>query len=61
LWIAKFPSKNDSIGKAAWEYLAYLLAIESGIQMSSCIIEKIADKIGVSRSEKEIMRNAFRC
>lgn len=44
LWIAKFPSKNDSIDKAAWEYLAYLLAIESGIQMSSCIIEKITGK-----------------
>ncbi|MEA3452437.1 MAG: HipA N-terminal domain-containing protein [Bacteroidota bacterium] len=23
LWIAKFPSKNDVIDKAAWEYLAY--------------------------------------
>lgn len=44
LWIAKFPSKNDSIDKAAWEYLAYLLAIESGIQMSSCTIEKITGK-----------------
>ena len=23
LWIAKFPSKSDTIDKAAWEYLAY--------------------------------------
>ncbi|MEN6453096.1 MAG: hypothetical protein ABFD10_02490 [Prolixibacteraceae bacterium] len=23
LWIAKFASKNDTINKAAWEYLAY--------------------------------------
>jgi serine/threonine-protein kinase HipA len=22
-WIAKFPSKNDTIDKAAWEFLAY--------------------------------------
>ena len=41
LWIAKFPSKNDSIDKAAWEYVAYLLALESGVTMSPCKIEKI--------------------
>ena len=27
LWIAKFPSKSDTIDKAAWEYLAYELAV----------------------------------
>ena len=42
LWIAKFPSKNDTIDKGAWEYVAYLLALEAGITMSSCKIEKIA-------------------
>lgn len=42
LWIAKFPSKNDTIDKAAWEYLAYLLATKSGINMAPCRIEKIA-------------------
>lgn len=42
LWIAKFPSKNDSIDKAAWEYLAYKLAVKAGIQMSECRIEKIS-------------------
>lgn len=40
-WIAKFPSKNDTIDKAAWEYLAYQLAIQSGIDMAECKIEKI--------------------
>jgi serine/threonine-protein kinase HipA len=40
-WIAKFPSKNDTIDKAAWEYLAYQLAVEAGITMSDCKIEKI--------------------
>lgn len=44
LWIAKFPSKNDTIDKAAWEYLAYLLATKAGINMSPCRIEKIAGK-----------------
>lgn len=42
LWIAKFPSKNDTIDKAAWEYLVYLLAIKAGINMAPCRIEKIA-------------------
>lgn len=41
LWIAKFPSKNDTIDKAAWEYLAYKLAIKAGIHMSPSKIEKI--------------------
>jgi len=44
LWIAKFPSKGDTIDKAAWEYLAYKLAIKSGIEMSECKTEKIAGK-----------------
>jgi serine/threonine-protein kinase HipA len=44
LWIAKFPSKNDTIDKGAWEYLAYELAINAGITMAPCRIEKIAGK-----------------
>ena len=42
LWIAKFPSKNDVIDKAAWEFLAYKLAIDAGIEMSICKIKKIS-------------------
>lgn len=42
LWIAKFPSKNDTIDKAAWEYLAYCLAIEAGVTMSMCKLEQVA-------------------
>lgn len=42
LWIAKFPSKTDTIDKAAWEYLAYQLAITAGIEMAPSRIEKIA-------------------
>lgn len=44
LWIAKFPSKNDTIDKAAWEYLAYVLATNAGINMATCRIEKITGK-----------------
>jgi serine/threonine-protein kinase HipA len=44
LWIAKFPSKNDNIDKAAWEFLAYQLAINAGIEMAPCRLEAIAGK-----------------
>ncbi|MCK5906185.1 MAG: type II toxin-antitoxin system HipA family toxin [Flavobacteriales bacterium] len=43
-WIAKFPSKNDTIDKAKWEYLAYKLALLAGINMSECKIEKVSGK-----------------
>lgn len=42
LWIAKFPSKNDTIDKGAWEMLAYELALKAGINMAPSKIEKIA-------------------
>lgn len=41
-WIAKFPSKNDTIDKAAWEMLAYELAINAGIEMAPSRIERIS-------------------
>lgn len=60
LWIAKFPSKNDTIDKAAWEFLTYQLAINAGIEMAACKIEKVSgqfhtfftkrfDRIGTDR------------
>jgi serine/threonine-protein kinase HipA len=42
LWIAKFPSKNDDFDKAAWEYLAYKLALKAKIEMTDCKIEKVS-------------------
>lgn len=44
LWIAKFPSKNDPINKAAWEYMAYRLAKNCGVEMAESTIEKVAGK-----------------
>ena len=41
-WIAKFPSKNDTMNKGAWEYLAYRLAVEVGINMAESRLEHIA-------------------
>jgi len=44
LWIAKFPSKNDVVDKALWEYLAYRLAMNAGIEMAESKVEKVAGK-----------------
>ena len=41
LWIAKFPSRNDTIDKAAWEFLAYRMAIRAGVNMADSQISKI--------------------
>lgn len=41
LWIAKFPSKTDTTDKAAWEFLAYQLAVQAGITMAESRIQKI--------------------
>lgn len=42
LWIAKFPSKTDTVDKAAWEFLTYKLAVSCGIEMAESKIEMIA-------------------
>lgn len=44
LWIAKFPSKGDTIDKAAWEYLVYELALQCGIEMTESKLEKVVGK-----------------
>jgi serine/threonine-protein kinase HipA len=44
LWIAKFPSINDTIDKAAWEYLAYRLALKAKIEISESRIERVTGK-----------------
>ncbi|MCH6235606.1 type II toxin-antitoxin system HipA family toxin [Cognataquiflexum rubidum] len=44
LWIAKFPSQNDTLDKAAWEYLTYRLAVAAGIEMSPCKLEHVSGR-----------------
>jgi serine/threonine-protein kinase HipA len=44
LWIAKFPSKGDTIDKGGWEYLAYKLALQCGVIMPESRMEKVAGK-----------------
>ena len=43
-WIAKFPSRNDTIDKGAWEFLAYRMATKTGINMINSGISKITGK-----------------
>ncbi len=40
LWIAKFPSQHDGYDIAAWEYVAYQLALDAGVIMPECRLEK---------------------
>jgi serine/threonine-protein kinase HipA len=42
LWIAKFPSKNDSLDQGAWELVVARLAQASGIEMSECRAQKLS-------------------
>ncbi|MFH0842527.1 MAG: type II toxin-antitoxin system HipA family toxin [Bacteroidota bacterium] len=42
LWIAKFPSKNDTTDKAAWELLAYRMAIKAGIHMAPSKLTRLS-------------------
>lgn len=44
LWIAKFPSQSDTNDKAAWEFLAYRLALKAGVEISESRIEMISGK-----------------
>jgi serine/threonine-protein kinase HipA len=40
LWIAKFPSRYDDYDMAAWEFVAYKLALSAGVNMVECRIQK---------------------
>lgn len=42
LWIAKFPSINDSVDIGGWEKVVHELAIRSGIKMSESMIQKFS-------------------
>jgi len=42
IWIAKFPSNNDTTDKAKWEFLAYRLALAAGVTMSESMVDKVA-------------------
>ena len=39
-WIAKFPSRQDDYDKGVWEYVAYKLAVDAGVEMSESRVER---------------------
>lgn len=41
LWIAKFPNHTDTEDIGAWEYVCHLLALDAGIDMAACRIQKL--------------------
>lgn len=41
LWLAKFPSRHDEYDIGLWEFIAYQMAIESGIAMAESKVETI--------------------
>jgi len=43
-WIAKFPSKGDTIDKGGWEYLAHTLGMSAGLNMAQAKIQKISGR-----------------
>jgi len=40
LWLAKFPSRFDDYDIGAWEYLVYCMALDAGIEMAPCRIQR---------------------
>lgn len=44
LWIAKFPSGNDTKDVGAWERIVNQLAIECGINAAECMAQKFSGK-----------------
>ena len=40
LWLAKFPSRYDEYDIGAWEYLLYRMAVDAGIEMAPCRLQR---------------------
>ena len=40
LWLAKFPSRYDDHDIGAWEYLVYCMAVDAGVEMAPCRIQR---------------------
>ena len=43
LWIAKFPSRNDSIDIGAWEYVTHILAEKCGLNVPKAKLYKFSE------------------
>ncbi|MBI2520230.1 MAG: HipA domain-containing protein [Bdellovibrio sp.] len=40
LWMAKFPSRKDDSDIGGWEKVAHLMALDAGIEMCECKVQK---------------------
>lgn len=59
LWIAKFPSKADSVDIAAWEMVVHRLARQVGLCLPECRLEKFS-KNGSTFLTRRFDRNGNR-
>jgi len=44
LWIAKFPSRQDTIDVGAWEFVAWKLAKKAGVKVSKASVKNVASR-----------------
>ena len=44
LWIAKFPSRQDTTDMGAWEYVAWILAKKAGITVPEAKVEQVTGR-----------------
>ena len=44
LWIAKFPSRQDTTDMGAWEYVAWILAKKAGITVPEAKVERVSGR-----------------
>lgn len=44
LWLAKFPSHEDRVNVGLWEFLAYLLSLDAGIDMPKARLLKFSER-----------------
>ncbi len=52
LWIAKFPSRADSVNMGAWEMVAHTLAAHAGLKVPECRIENFSRQGGTFLSRR---------
>ncbi|KAF1719935.1 serine/threonine-protein kinase HipA [Pseudoxanthomonas wuyuanensis] len=44
LWLAKFPSNDDRVNVGLWEFLAYQLSLDAGIDMPEARLMQFSDR-----------------
>ena len=61
LWIAKFPSSNDTFNVGAWEYIINRLATKAGLNVAKAKIDRFANKYHTFLSKRfDRRQNGYR-